>query len=302
MKVLISVVIPVYNTEKLLNRCVDSLLSQEYSDFELILIDDGSTDNSPKICDDYAQNDKRVRVFHKSNGGVSSARNIGVDNAHGDYIWFIDSDDFVESESFATISKSIKESNRDIYEFAFFRNNEKKALYNKSFSIYSNKDIMRTFLSFPKFHLWNKILRRTTIGDTRFLNKCSIGEDFLFLTYVYNKSKTYSYIDTTIYQYFDGREGSAMTTLSKEQNLRNMNVVFRDILNNRKAFTPQNFSAIPILFINKENIINLIKENADNYLIKTIQEIRFADIIESNCTSKRKIILLAAKIIASMHI
>lgn len=93
----ISVIVPVYNTEKYLRRCVDSILAQTYTDFELLLIDDGSTDGSPAICDEYAALDPRVRVFHKPNGGVSSARNLGLDHARGQWITFVDSDDYVFS-------------------------------------------------------------------------------------------------------------------------------------------------------------------------------------------------------------
>ena len=90
---MISVIVPVYNTEKYLNRCVDSVLSQTYTDFELLLVDDGSTDSSGTICDSYALQDERVRVFHQVNGGVSSARKLGLDNAQGEWVTLIDSDD-----------------------------------------------------------------------------------------------------------------------------------------------------------------------------------------------------------------
>lgn len=91
----ISVIVPVYNVEKYLNRCINSILAQTFTDFELILVDDGSTDNSPKICDEYAKNDHRVVVIHKENGGVSSARNMGLKYAASEYVTFIDADDEV---------------------------------------------------------------------------------------------------------------------------------------------------------------------------------------------------------------
>lgn len=97
---LISVIVPVYNTEKYLDRCIQSILSQTYTDLELLLIDDGSTDSSGAICDKYAEQDSRVRVFHKENGGASSARNLGLDNANGDWIAFVDSDDWIDSEMY----------------------------------------------------------------------------------------------------------------------------------------------------------------------------------------------------------
>ena len=94
----VSIVVPVYNTEKYLPQCIDSILNQSFSDFELLLVDDGSTDDSGAICDAYAEKDNRIRVFHKDNGGVSSARNMGIDESLGDYLVFVDSDDLVKSQ------------------------------------------------------------------------------------------------------------------------------------------------------------------------------------------------------------
>lgn len=94
----VSVIVPVYNVEKYLKRCVDSILNQTFTDFELILVDDGSTDSSSRICDEYAESDERVGVIHKENGGVSAARNTGIDAAQGEFIMFVDSDDKVKQE------------------------------------------------------------------------------------------------------------------------------------------------------------------------------------------------------------
>lgn len=92
----VTIIVPVYNVEKYLTCCIGSILSQSFKDFELLLIDDGSSDLSGEICDDYVEKDARIRVFHKENGGVSSARNLGLENAQGEWICFIDSDDWVE--------------------------------------------------------------------------------------------------------------------------------------------------------------------------------------------------------------
>lgn len=105
---LVSVIVPVYKAEKWLHRCVDSILAQTMEDFELLLIDDGSPDKSGEICDEYAAKDSRVRVFHKENGGVSSARNLGLDNAQGEWISFVDADDLVEKNYIAELLCSIK--------------------------------------------------------------------------------------------------------------------------------------------------------------------------------------------------
>lgn len=107
MNHLISVIVPVYNAEKYISKCIDSILSQTFKDFELILINDGSTDNSDLICGKYASIDNRVKVFHKQNGGAGSARNLGVQKAVGDWIMFVDADDWIEPECLDICSKYI---------------------------------------------------------------------------------------------------------------------------------------------------------------------------------------------------
>lgn len=110
----ISVIIPIFNVEKYLNKCVDSVINQTYKKIEIILVDDGSPDNCPAICDEYAKNDDRVRVIHKRNGGLSDARNAGIDVCEGDYITFIDSDDYVESDLVELLYKNLVNNNCDI--------------------------------------------------------------------------------------------------------------------------------------------------------------------------------------------
>lgn len=100
---MISIIVPVYNVEKVVHYCIDSILNQTFTDFELILVDDGSTDRSGQICDEYAATDSRIDVIHKENGGVSSARNCGIDNANGEYICFVDSDDYIEPSYIETL-------------------------------------------------------------------------------------------------------------------------------------------------------------------------------------------------------
>ena len=94
--VMLSIIVPVYNVEKYIGKCIESIVNQTYKDLEIILVDDGSTDNSGKICDEWARKDKRIKVIHKKNGGLSDARNAGLDICTGDYIGFVDSDDYIE--------------------------------------------------------------------------------------------------------------------------------------------------------------------------------------------------------------
>ena len=136
----ISVIVPVYNAEKYLHRCIDSILNQTFPDFELLLIDDGSKDQSGEICDEYAKKDSRVKVFHKENGGVSSARNVGIDNAVGEYICFCDSDDWVEKTWLLSFFERMCDNDMLITSFNIYEN-EKKVEF-KSFVSLSDKRLI----------------------------------------------------------------------------------------------------------------------------------------------------------------
>ena len=111
---LISVVVPIYNVDKYLDRCVESIIKQTYTNLEIILVDDGSSDNSPQICDNWNVKDKRIKVIHKENGGLSDARNVGLSFATGEIISFIDSDDWIEHEMFEKMLNRKKKDNSDI--------------------------------------------------------------------------------------------------------------------------------------------------------------------------------------------
>ena len=118
-----SIIIPVYNAENTIRRCIDSLLAEHYSDMELILIDDGSTDSSGAICAAYAENHECVHYLKKENGGVSTARNAGLDYASGAYVLFVDSDDYVVSDFFLTLDKVLSETEADLIQFSYVHDN-----------------------------------------------------------------------------------------------------------------------------------------------------------------------------------
>ena len=125
----ISIICPVYSAEKYIHRCLDSILAQTFTDFELLMIDDGSPDNSGKICDEYAEKDSRIRVFHKENGGVASARQIGLDNAIGDYTIHIDPDDWVDPNMLEELYAKAKEADADIVICDYWVNYKKYERY-----------------------------------------------------------------------------------------------------------------------------------------------------------------------------
>ena len=219
----ISVIIPVYNVEKYLEKCVYSILKQTYCDFEIILIDDGSPDNSGKICDKLQQTDDRIRVYHKENGGVSSARNLGIDHAGGEWITFVDADDWLEEDTFAHCSQYFKD-----FEMIRF---SMEWIY-KEGEVHT-EDTTYVVKQYPtkKEYLEDIISKDTIVGvasafykrdiinahNLRFSEHAAVGEDWLFLTqYVYNVS-TVCFIPDTHYKYNQCNENSALTTMSPEK-------------------------------------------------------------------------------------
>lgn len=201
----ISVIVPVYNVERYLTRCIDSILAQTFTDFELLLIDDGSTDNSGKICDEYAEKDKRIRVFHKKNGGVSSARNLGLDVSCCEWITFIDSDDYVEDnfleELFQSTNSDLKISGYTSFGEKISKENYKTSFINKDkigicLSKFLNNDIFRV----P----WAKLFRLSIINNNRlrFDDRLKIGEDTIFVQQYLCFCNSLSFINTTSYNYF----------------------------------------------------------------------------------------------------
>lgn len=177
----ISVIVPVYNTEKYLRRCVDSILAQTFRDFELLLVDDGSTDSSPAICDEYAKKDSRVRVFHKENGGVSSARNLGLDNARGEWIAFADSDDHVNVEYLTILMRGLE---LDWVASSYRILGDKGGwLTQMEDGIYIGKDLYKCYQKYLSTNFrtpWGKRYKRELIHNIRFPLSMNVGEDLAF--------------------------------------------------------------------------------------------------------------------------
>ena len=179
---LISVIVPVYNAEKTIRQCVGSILGQKYKDFELILVDDGSKDSSPQICDEYAHDKGQVIVFHKPNGGVSSARNHGLDHARGKWIAFVDSDDYVTDGYF----DGVVEQKEDVLIKGYHKFDHSGIVAGKeaedllgipAFSDFLSQYVTDSLLRGPVF----KFYKRSLIGDLRFLTDMKIGEDAWFV-------------------------------------------------------------------------------------------------------------------------
>lgn len=210
----ISVIVPVYKVENYLRRCIDSILSQSFTDFELLLIDDGSPDSCGRICDEYATKDERVRVFHKPNGGVSSARNLGLENVNGEWVAFIDSDDYIKREYLLGLLQNCTINNVDFIAVNNFISKETDetsvilgdSMFDKLFTVYSFQKTCSP---------WGKLYRMDIIrlNNLRFNPAVHLGEDIIFvLTYLLNLNRVVLLKSDNYY--YEQRTGSLTKTLN----------------------------------------------------------------------------------------
>mgnify|MGYP004658611791 CR=1 FL=1 len=173
MQELISVIVPVYNVEKYLKKCIKSIMNQSYTNLEIILINDGSTDNSGKICDELKEQDKRIKVIHKSNGGLSDARNAGLKIANGKYIGFVDSDDYIAEDMFETLYSINKKYDSDISIVSFYEIYKDKVIGvrdSKKLQELTKIDAMKELLIDTNIqsYAWNKLFRRELFEGLEF--------------------------------------------------------------------------------------------------------------------------------------
>lgn len=200
----ISVIVPVYKAESYLHKCIDSILSQTFTNFEVLLIDDGSPDFSGKICDTYKAKDDRVRVFHKENGGASSARNIGLDNAVGEWVCFVDSDDWIEHHCFETVYKCVMEDQLDCLQFSFKRIDK----YGNVIIVESAETPVMALQDYIKkgvfcFRAGGTLLNKNIIDKIklRFIEGLNLGEDQIFMLTALAHCKRMRRIPDTFYCY-----------------------------------------------------------------------------------------------------
>ena len=194
----ISVIVPVYNVQEYLTKCVDSILIQDFRDFELILIDDGSTDQSGLICENYLKMDGRVKVIHKENGGLSDARNVGLDCATGDFVTFIDSDDYIEYNYLERLYNESCNTDADVVICNFYRyydnaNLKLPVIYKKSSGLYSSHDILKSLIPDNLIHsyLWNKLWKKDLFDNLEFPD--IKYEDIADMCDLFYKAKKISY-------------------------------------------------------------------------------------------------------------
>lgn len=205
---MISVIIPVYNAERYIRTCLCSIQNQNYKDFEAIIVDDGSTDQSGKICDDYAQRDKRFKVIHKSNGGSASARNVALKNVEGDYIAFVDADDYVHPDYLKVMLDVSVKNDADIVQCNYKTTNTSEAfskLEHFNEVTYNNIEFLGFFCKKKTYLktavLWNKLYKTALFNGIYFTENKGIDDEYVICNIIYNATSICE-IDAILYYYY----------------------------------------------------------------------------------------------------
>lgn len=254
----LSIIVPVYKVEPYIHKCIISILSQTFTSFELILVDDGSPDKCGEICDEYARKDTRVRVLHKENGGLSSARNAGIDIAQGEYISFIDSDDYIDKDMYESMFYLSRKYDADVVECGFskVRGNEIEPIIHKEGTIVGDNLFALGLLAEFGLHslACNKIYRRYLFDGVRFpFGK--IHEDEFVMHKIFLSLKRYVYLGKSEYFYVQ-REGSIM---AEGYSLKTLNRL--EAYEERYYFLKNNINEQSILSLVEYRYFNEIMNN-----------------------------------------
>ena len=217
MEPLISVIVPVYKVEKYLGRCVESLLSQTYENTEIILVDDGSPDNCPALCDAYADKYEKIRVIHQENKGLSGARNTGIDHAKGEYLAFVDSDDKWSPYFLESLYKALKEHDADISQcrWEYMHGDEIKEAYNpdaKCECFTGREMLSNLYIQTGAYYVvaWNKLYKKELFEEIRY-PEGRIHEDEATTYKLFDKAEKCVFVDNALYGYFVGSGGTSIT-------------------------------------------------------------------------------------------
>lgn len=215
MSRLVSIIVPVYKVEQYLKRCMDSVLNQTYKNIEVILVNDGSPDNCPALCDEYAKIDSRVRVIHKENGGLSSARNVALDSVKGDYIFFVDSDDWLALDTLEVLNEYL-EKDYDMISFQRTYLTEEKVV-EKGEKNPKDMDVSQyidaSFLGRYDFFVTTKIFKTEVFNNIRFLEGRNY-EDLEIMHRLFLNMKKVVGLDYFLYYYWKGNEGAITNTIT----------------------------------------------------------------------------------------
>ncbi|MBD5226218.1 MAG: glycosyltransferase [Bacteroidales bacterium] len=244
----ISVIIPVYNVENYLEKCLDSIINQSFKELDIIIVDDGSTDNSGKICDRYASSDPRIRVIHQKNKGVASARNTGISISVADTIAFVDSDDWIERDMLINLWKGMTDTDADIAMCNFCYDYDNRSLpenrlANVGSSVYSSSQAINLLMEGEKIHyyVWNKLFRKDIIGKG--FEEGALYEDILAMPQLLYSARRICYIPYVGYHYAH-RQSSIVNRPSVKARIAYLSALCRQMIFIRSiSISPEIYSA-----------------------------------------------------------
>ena len=217
---LISVIIPVYNVEKHLEKCLNSVINQTYKNLDIILINDGSTDKSGEICAEFSKRDSRIKFIQQENSGVSRARNVGIENSSGDFFSFIDSDDYLELDTYEYLINIVEEKQVDAVNYEYYityPTNEVKHVNNRiQYGLASREQAQYELVNNVAF-AWNKLFSKKLIGGLKFNEEVLRGEDSLFARQAFDKAESVWFDKRPLYHYVQSDESAVRGNFRKSQ-------------------------------------------------------------------------------------
>ena len=282
----VSVIVPVFNVEKYLRKCVDSIINQTLEDIEIILVDDGSPDNCPQICDEYAEKDSRIKVIHQQNSGQSKARNVGMEVAKGEYIGFVDSDDYIESDMYECLYNIAVNNNVDVVSSACYRNiGDIQSIL--GFSFIKNTIIIKEHIkelvcncmtNKVIWFTWKSIFRKKMLVDNgiKFPDGINYGEDPIFNLDAYMNSDKIYYFDKPLYHYVF-RENSTCTVKYKNNFSEKLQKKYLSIIDRFKKYNIEEYEMSMFTHCMRSHIPSLLK-NEKNH--KCSLKIKIAELMQ----------------------
>lgn len=281
--ILVSVIIPVYNVENFLERCLISVENQVFDNYEVLLIDDGSTDNSKEICERFVKKDSRMKYFHKHNGGLSDARNYGLRYARGRYVVFIDSDDYLEASFLSTLYDGVTRNNAEVSVCSFYLNDEDgnellNISLNDNDSIITGRELLRRTMEYDDGYsyvvVWNKMYKRELFKDLKF-KYGQLYEDEWISHHLYLEIKKVYLVDTPLYHYVQRKK----SIMNSDLDFNKINTQREYQLDRIRLYKDRDEHLYQLASINYKNwIVDIIYRNKNlltkNYIKKLQSDFR----------------------------
>lgn len=292
----VSVIVAAYNIQDYIVKCLESIANQSYKNLEVIVVDDGSSDNTGKLADKFAENDNRFTVIHKENGGVSSARNKGIDVASGDFIGFVDGDDTIEVDMYEMLVNNAIKYDADISHcgYKLIENGNEILMYGTGKIIIQNRkkgilDLMDGTLIEPG--IWNKIFRKEIVGNTRLDENLKINEDLYFNILLFNKASKSVFEDKEKYNYIKRNNSATTSSINNMRKITDPRKVYEmiiDLYQNDTEILPyakcmqiaRNINIYNLLTLEKQKKFKEVKNEIRQYIKRNKKEIQENPIIQ----------------------